>query len=98
MPYYSLIPKLITKISLNRSVVSFSGNSYMRFVTPAILKGNSSTSIMLTIRPDSGNGIIIYAEKVGHEKFFALTLKNASLELRYYTVMSNIISLLLICS
>ena len=74
--------KLMVKISLKRLVVSFSGSSNMRFITPASLKGESTVSIRLTIRPDIGNGIIIYAEKVGHNKFFGLALKDTYLELR----------------
>jgi hypothetical protein len=55
----------------------------MRFVTPAILKGKTTFSLRLTLRPDSGNGIVIYAEKFGRKKFFGLALKDTYLELRY---------------
>ena len=62
-------------------VVSFSGQSYMRFTTPVSLKDNS-VSIWLTIRHEEGTGVILYAEKAGHKKFLALTLNDSYLELR----------------
>ena len=65
------------------TVASFSGNSYMRFVTPAVLRGNGTISMWFTIRPAKSNGIIFYAEKIQHQTFFGLSLKNGYLELRY---------------
>jgi hypothetical protein len=47
------------------------------------LKGKTTFSLRLTLRPDSGNGIVIYAEKFGRKKFFGLALKDTYLELRY---------------
>ena len=54
----------------------------MRIVTPAIFKGTAPFNIWFAVRFGSANGIILYAEKVGHNKFFGLSIKEGYLELR----------------